>query len=58
MKIPKSEAIADNPEIRVSRLSVVVGKSERTVERAVVDLKLQGAIEYRGSKKTGGYYLK
>ena len=51
-------AVADNPGIGVAQLSKIVGVSVRTVQRAVADLKCQGVIEHRGSKKTGGYYFK
>lgn len=34
-----------------------VSKSRATVMRALAALKLSGEIVYRGSKKTGGYYL-
>ena len=52
------KAVADNPGIGVAQLSRIVGVSVRTVQRAVADLKCQGVIEHRGSKKTGGYYFK
>lgn len=52
------KAIADNAGIDVARLVAVLGKSRRTIERAIARLKQQGVIEYRGSKKTGGYYAK
>ena len=52
------KAIVDNAGIDVARLAAVLGKSRRTVERAIARLKQQGVIEYRGSKKTGGYYAK
>ena len=34
-----------------------VGKSRATVMRIVATLKRAGAIIYRGSKKTGGYFI-
>jgi len=52
------KSVADNPGIGVVWLAELIGMSERTVERAVADMKRQGIIEYRGSKKTGGYYIK
>ena len=51
------KTIAANAGINVAQLVVILGRSRRTVERAVAKLKQQGVIEYRGSKKTGGYYL-
>ncbi len=38
------------------KLIPLLQKSLPTIERAVAKLKKQGLIEYRGSKKTGGYY--
>ena len=35
-----------------------LGKSAATVERAVATLVKAGRVEHRGSKKTGGYYLR
>ena len=52
------KVVADNPGIGVGKLSKMVGVSVRTVQRAVAELKAQGVIEYCGSKKTGGYYIK
>ena len=52
------KAIVDNAGIDVARLVAVLGRSRRTVERAIARLRQQGVIEYRGSKKTGGYYAK
>lgn len=49
--------IAANAGIDVAQLVAILGKSRRTVERAVAQLKKERIIEYRGSKKTGGYYL-
>lgn len=42
----------------ISRINIVpiVGKSEATVKRALKALGEKGFIEYRGSKKTGGYF--
>ena len=51
-------AIAAKPGMDVAQLVAVLGKSRRTVERAIAKLKQLGEIEYRGSKKTGGYFLK
>ena len=38
-------------------LAVEVKKSIPTVARLLADLEKEGIIIYRGSKKTGGYYL-
>ena len=36
----------------------MIGKSRATVARGVGVLVKEGWIQYRGSKKTGGYFLK
>ncbi len=35
----------------------MVEKSEATVKRALKQLSKNNLIEYRGSKKTGGYFI-
>ena len=51
-----NDAIKSRPGVKKVELVKIIGKSKPTIERAVVVLKQQGCIEYRGSKKTGGYY--
>lgn len=51
-----NETIKSRPGIKKTELVALFGKSRPTIERAVAKLKKQGLIEYRGSKKTGGYY--
>ena len=41
--------------LRISELSVKLNKPQKTLERHVSILKEIGAIEYLGSKRTGGY---
>ena len=63
---PSSDAISDaindaikiQPGVKKVELVKIIGKSKPTIERAIALLKQQGRIEYRGSKKTGGYYAK
>ncbi len=50
------EAIKRRPGISLLDLTDTIGKSRASVARAVSALKQRGLIEYRGSKKTGGYY--
>ena len=57
IKVKILEAVKKHPGIRVPKLVLLVGKSKPTIERAVAQLKKDGIIEYRGSKKTGGYHL-
>ena len=53
-----SDAIKGRPGVKKVELVKIIGKSKPTIERAIALLKQQGRIEYRGSKKTGGYYAK
>ena len=50
------EAIKQEPGINRPRLIKLMGKSRATVERAIAALIAFGAIEHRGSKRTGGYF--
>jgi predicted transcriptional regulator len=45
------------PGITGKRLVEFVGKSRATVMRFIAALKAKGHIEYRGSAKTGGYFI-
>ena len=51
-----NDAIKSRPGVKKVELVKIIGKSKPTIERAIALLKQQGRIEYRGSKKTGGYY--
>ncbi len=55
---PINEGIKLEPGINKPGLIKKLGKSRATVKRAVAELIAAGKIEHRGSKKTGGYYLK
>ena len=50
--------IKTHPGTRVPYLHSVVTASQATVERVLSALIAEGRIEHRGSKKTGGYYVK
>lgn len=50
--------IKQNPAKRVSHIQEQLKTPEKTIERWIKLLRDQGKIEYRGSKKTGGYYVK
>jgi len=50
------ESIRGEPGRRVPQLSDSTGIPAKTIERWVADLKQRGYIEYRGSKRSGGYY--
>lgn len=51
-----NEMIEANQGIGLLDLTSKIGKSRATVARALSRLAKSGRIEYRGSKKTGGYY--
>ena len=51
------EAIKLSPGIKRAKLIRIVSKSKATVERSLSSLKEHKKIEYRGSNKTGGYYV-
>lgn len=50
------EHIRNVPGKRIPQLSVSLRLPAKTIERWIANLKRQGCIEYRGSKKAGGYY--
>lgn len=49
--------IHDNPNAKSKVISDIIGKSYATVKRYIIILKDAGLIEYRGSLKTGGWFL-
>ena len=51
------DLIVHRPGVTGKDLVTYVGKSRATVMRIVATLKKGGVIIYRGSKKTGGYYV-
>ena len=53
-----NETIKNNPGISLLDLVARTKKSRATVARAIAKLRSEGKVEYRGSKKTGGYYAK
>jgi ATP-dependent DNA helicase RecG len=50
------EVVRRSPGINRAGVAMSVGKGKSVVAEAVARLKALGLIEYRGSKKTGGYY--
>ena len=58
MSLMIARIIANTPGISKPQLVAKIGKSRATVTRVLSLLRSMGKIEYRGSKKTGGYYLK
>ena len=51
------EHIRSAPGRRIPQMAGRLGIPAKTIERWIADLKRQGRIEYRGSKKAGGYYM-
>ena len=52
------EFIQINPGLKANELSKHIDTPLRTVQRQIKELKDKNLIEYKGSKKTGGYYAK
>ena len=52
------DAIEKNPGIKRDRLRAITGISLRTIDRIVKRLTNDEKIEYRGSKRTGGWYVR
>lgn len=50
--------VNDNPGSNAIKIAGKFGKSLKTVERWIKILRNQNQIEFRGSKKTGGYFIK
>jgi ATP-dependent DNA helicase RecG len=49
--------IQRNQGLRINQISKRINVSSKTIEHWVSALKTSGKIEFRGSKKTGGYFL-
>ncbi len=52
------EFIKNNPNAKVKEIQMSLKYSKRTTERHLKILKEKGLIEFKGSLKTGGYFLK
>ncbi len=50
--------IKKNSNLKARELSVSLSVSLRTIQRWLKQLKTEGKIEYKGSKKTGGYFTR
>jgi len=51
------DTIKKNPGIRIPEMAKILLSPKKTVERWISKLKKMNLIEYRGSKKTGGYFV-
>ena len=49
--------VLNNPGIKIGQVADKRGKSESTVKKQLTALRKMNLIEYRGSDKTGGYYV-
>lgn len=60
--LPGQQAVLDcirtTPGLRVPKLSELTNIPSKSIERHISVLIERGLIEHRGSKKTGGYYVK
>jgi len=52
------EHIEKNPGKRTSQMMKDTNMAKRTIERQLKKLREEGKIEFRGSAKTGGYFIK
>ena len=50
--------IKNNPGVKKPAIITHIGKSKATLTRYLKQLVERNLIEYKGSDKTGGYYLK
>lgn len=50
--------IKENPGKRNKEISENIGEPPKTVERWIKKLRDDSIIEFKGSKKTGGYFIK
>jgi ATP-dependent DNA helicase RecG len=50
--------IKTNEGKRVSQISEALKIPQKTIERWILALRSKNKIEFKGSKKTGGYYPK
>jgi ATP-dependent DNA helicase RecG len=50
--------VENNPGKKTADIGKGINISTRTAERYIKKLRDDGKIEFRGSKKTGGYYIK
>ncbi len=52
------EFISNNQGVQAKRISEVIDKPLDTIDKQIKRLVDKGLIERRGSRKTGGYYVK
>jgi predicted HTH transcriptional regulator len=47
----------EDATVSALKISELLGKSERTIERHIRELKIQGVVQRIGSKKTGNWVV-
>ena len=52
------DVIKSHPGIKAPELMAASGRGRTVVTDAIAVLVGEGMVEYRGSRKTGGYYVK
>ncbi|MCF0105272.1 MAG: winged helix-turn-helix transcriptional regulator [Holdemanella sp.] len=52
------DSIKDKPKITTDELADIIGKSRRTVQGILNELKAEGIIERIGSNKNGSWVIK
>ncbi|MDO4199107.1 MAG: putative DNA binding domain-containing protein [Erysipelotrichaceae bacterium] len=52
------DSIKNNPKITTAEIATIIGKSRRTVQNIISELKAQGIIERIGSNKNGSWVTK
>ena len=50
--------IENNPGERIKVIALEINRPAKTIERWIKKLQDEGKVEFRGSKKTGGYYFR
>lgn len=49
--------VKNNPGIKIKKVAELRKKSESTATKQLADLKKKWLVEYRGTNRTGGYYV-
>jgi len=52
------DCILKNPGIQAKNISVHLNRPVKTIERQIKELRDKDIVERKGSRKSGGYYIK
>lgn len=52
------DVIAENPGLRKPDIAAIMGIRQRSLQLALNTLRNHGLVEFRGSRRTGGYYTR